>query len=153
MKDGGVALQVDAGERAFAQADAGGGRVGIVVGADAEQVAEKLGEVGIVAYDEDVLGGGGLAQQALELGEGGGGGETVGDDDLLLVAGLGGDELGGLLGALERARDDEIEAEIESVEDVGELEALGLAVLVEGALEVEERIGAANTGAGVAKDE
>ena len=91
-------------------------------------------------------------KQALELGEGCGGGEGVGDEDLLLVASLGGDELGGLLGALEGARDDEIEVELEGVEDVRELEALGLAVLVEGTLEVEERIGARTAGAGVAKD-
>ena len=106
-----------------------------------------------MAYDENVLGGGALAQKALELGEGGGGGEGIGDEDLLFVAGLGGDELGGLLGALEGARDYEIEAGLEGVEDMGELEALGLAVLVDGTLEVEERIGARTTGAGVAKDE
>ena len=69
------------------------------------------------------------------------------------VAGFGGDELGGLLAALEGAGDDEVEAELEGVEDVGELQALGLAVLVEGTLDVEERIGAAEAGAGVAEDE
>ena len=121
--------------------------------ADAEEMAEELRDVGVVAYDEDVLGGGVLAQEALELREGGGGGERIGDDDFLLVAGLGGDELGGLLAALERAGDDEVEAEIEGVEDVGELEALGLAVFVEGTLDVEYRIGAAKTRAGVAEDE
>jgi hypothetical protein len=152
LKDGGAALKVDAGERAFAQADAWGPGL-VSVCADTKELAEELGEVGVVAYDENVLGGGGFAQKALELGEGGGGGEGVGDQDLLFVAGLGGYELGGLLGALERARDDEIEVELESVEDVGELQALGLAVLVDGTLEVEERIGAWTTGAGVAKDE
>ena len=137
MKDGGAALQVDACERAFTQADAGGGGGWIVVGADAEQMAEELGDVGIVADDQDVLVGGALAQQALELGEGGGGGERVGDEDLLLIAGLGGDQLGGLEAALEGARDDQVEVELEGVEDVGELQALGLAVLVEGTFDVE----------------
>ncbi len=136
MKDGGAALEVDAGERAFAEADAGGAGGGVVVGADAEEMAEELGDVGVVADDEDVFGGGAVAQKALELGEGGGGSERGGDEDLLLVAGLGGDELGGLLRALEGAGDDEVEVELESVEDVGELEALGLAVLVEGTLDV-----------------
>jgi len=123
------------------------------VDADTEEVAQKLRDVGVVAYDEDVLGGGVFAQEALELREGCGGGERVGDDDFLLVTSFGGDELGGLLAAFERAGDDEVEAEIEGVEDVGELEALGLAVLVEGTLDVENRIGAAKTRAGVAEDE
>ena len=131
MQDSGAAGEIDAGERAFAQADAGGGGGGVVVGADAEQVAEELGDVGIVADDEDVLKGAGVTQQALKLGEGGGGGEGVGDEQLLLIAGLGGDELGSLLGALEGAGDDEIKVEVERVEDLGELEGLRLAVLVE----------------------
>jgi len=105
-----------------------------------------------MAYDENVLGGGEIAHKALELREGGGGSEGVRDEELLFVAGLGGDELGGLHGALEGAGDDEIEAEIEGIEDVGELQALSLAVLVEGALDVEEGIGSAGAGAGVAKD-
>ena len=106
-----------------------------------------------MADDEDVFGGGALAEKALELREGGGGSERGGDEDLLLVAGLSGDELGCLLAALERAGDDEIEAELEGVENVGELQTLGLAVLVEGAFDVEERIGAAKACAGVAEDE
>lgn len=106
-----------------------------------------------MADDEDVFVGGALAQEALELGEGGGGCEGVGEEDALLVAGLGGDELGGLLAALEGAGDDEVEAGLEGVEDVGELLALALAVLVEGTFDVEERIGAANTGAGVTEEE
>ena len=152
MKDGSTALQVDASERTFAQADAWGPGC-VRVCADAQELAEELGEVGIVAYDEDVLGGGGVAQQALELGEGCGRSKGVGDEDLLLKARLGGDKLGGLQGALEGAGDHQVEAEIEGVEDVGELEALGLAVLVDGTLEIEDRIGARTTGTGVAKDE
>jgi len=152
LKDGGSSREVDAGERAFAQTNAGGGGRWIVVGADAEQVAEKLGDVGVVADDENVLRGGPVAEKALELGEGRGGSKRGGDQDFLFVAGLGSNELGGLLGALEGARDDEIEVGIEGVEDVGELQALCLAVLVEGTLDIEERIGAANTGAGVAEN-
>ena len=125
----------------------------VSVCADTKELTEELGEVGVVAYDENVLGGGAVAQKPLELGEGSGGGERVRDEELLFVASLGGDELGGLLSALERAGDDEIEVEIEGVEDVGKLKALGLAVLIDGTLEVEERIGARTTGAGVTKDE
>ena len=152
MQHGGAACEADAGKRALAQSDARGGGGGIVIRADAEQVAEKLSDVGIVADDEDVLVGAAVAQQALELGEGGGRRKGVGDKQLLLVAGFGGDELGGLLGALEGARDNKVKVGLECIEDVGKLQALGLAVLVEGTLDVEERIGAANTGAGVAEN-
>ena len=152
MKDGCASGEVEAGEGSFAEADAGRGGGWVVVDADAEEVAEELGEGGVVADDEDVFEGGGVAEEALELGEGGGGCERGGDEDLLLVAGLGGDELGGLLAALEGAGDDEVKAGLEGVEDVGELEALGFAVLVEGPLEVEEWVGALEAGAGVAED-
>ena len=83
LKDSGAALQVDASERAFAQTDAGGAGGGVVIGADTEEMAEELGDVGVVADDEDVFGDGRLAQQALELREGGGGGEGVGELNLV----------------------------------------------------------------------
>ena len=105
-----------------------------------------------MAHDEDVLVGIALAEKALELGVGGGGGERIGEEDVLLVSGLGGDELGGLLAALEGAGDDEVKAGLEGVEDVGEVEAVALAILVEGAFDVEQRVGAADAGAGVAED-
>ena len=106
-----------------------------------------------MADDEDVFVLGALAQQALELGERGGGGERVGDEDLGLVAGLGADELRGLQAAFEGAGDDEVEAELHRVEDLREVQAVVLAFLVERALEVEQRIDAAGSGAGVAEDE
>ncbi len=111
------------------------------------------GDVGIVADDEDVFKGALSRKRRWELREAGGRRKGVRDEDFLLEAGLGGDELGGLLSAFKGARDDEVKAGIERVEDVSELQALGLAVLVERALEVEERVDAANAGAGVAKDE
>jgi hypothetical protein len=106
-----------------------------------------------VADDEEVLGVGAVPEELLEVLEGGGGGESVGLEDLGLVAGLGADERGGLEAAFEWARDDEVELDVECVEDVCELEAVALAFLVEGAPGVEERIGAAGSGAGVAKNE
>jgi hypothetical protein len=153
LENGGAALQVDAGERAFAQADAGGTGGGVVADAEAEEQSKELGDVGIVADDEDVFVGRALAEEALKLGEAGAGSEGGRDEDLLLVAGLGGDELGSLLAALEGAGDDEVEAGLEGVEDVGELEALGLTVLVERAFDVEERIEAFEAGAGVAEND
>lgn len=90
-----------------------------------------------MADEEDVFVGGALSQEALELGVVGGGGEGGGEEDSLLVAGLGGDELGGLEASLEGAGDDEIEVGLEGVEDVGEVQAVALAVLVEGTFDVE----------------
>ena len=117
-----------------------------------EERAEEGGEVGVVADDEQVLVAGALAQQLLELGEGGVWRERGGGEDFGLVAHLGADQRGGLHGALKRAGDDEVELELHGVEDMGELEAVALAVLVEGALVVEDRIGALDAGAGVAQD-
>ncbi len=106
-----------------------------------------------MAYDEEIFGVGAVLQEFVEVLEGGGGGEGVGVEDLGFVAGLGADEGGGLEAALERAGDDEIELNVESIEDMGELEAVAFAFLVEWALEVEEGIGAAGASAGVAEDE
>ncbi len=88
-----------------------------------EKGAEKELDVGAVADDENVFPFARLLEEVLEVGEGGFGGERFGVEDLGLVAGLGGDELGGLEGAFEGARDDEIEVDLEGVEDVGELQA------------------------------
>ncbi len=127
--------------------------VGVVGGRGTDKLSEEGSDVGVMADDEDVFVGGAIAQEALELAIGGGGKKGIGDEDVLLVAGFGGDELGGLLAALERAGDDEVEARLEGVEHLGELEAVGLAVFVEGAFDVEERVCAANAGTGVAEDE
>ena len=70
-----------------------------------------------------------------------------------LVAGFGADEGGGLHAALEGARDDEVERQLHRVEDMREVEAVALAFFVEGALQVEQWIGAADAGAGVAEDD
>ena len=75
--------------------------------------------------------------------ESGFGGERGGVEDLRFVAGLGADERGGLQAALEWAGDDEVELDVQGVQDMGELEAVALAFLVEGALEVEGGIGRA----------
>jgi len=84
-------LQVDAGERAFAQTDAGRGGGGVVIGAYTEEMAQELRDVGIVADDEDVFVGGAFTEEALELCERGGRGERWGYENFLLVAGFGGD--------------------------------------------------------------
>ncbi len=93
-----------------------------------------------------------LLEEFLEVFEGGGGGQAGGLQDGRLVAGLGADEGGGLEAALEGARDDEIELYVHRVQDLRELQAVAFAVFVEGALYVEDRVWAAGSGTGVAKD-
>jgi len=116
-----------------------------------EERGEEGGEVGIVADEEEVLGFGAVAEKLLEVANGGLGGEGGGEQDFAVVAGFGADERGGLETALEGAGDDEIELDVEGVEDVGELKTVLLALLVERAFDVEERVGTAGAGAGVPK--
>lgn len=106
-----------------------------------------------MADDKEVFDGFVLVEELLEVGQGGGGGEGAGEQDLGLVAGLGAEERGGLEAALEGARDDEIELDLEVGDDVRELEAVALAVAVEGSFDVEEGVGPAGAGTGMAKDE
>jgi hypothetical protein len=105
-----------------------------------------------VADDKEILAFGVLAKESLKVFEGGIGGERCGVQNLGFVAGLGADERGGLKAALEGAGDDQIELDVQRVQHVSELEAVLLAFFIERAFEVEERIGAGLTGAGVAKD-
>lgn len=152
MQNGGTALQAEAGERTFAQPDARAVREAVRVrGGAGDELAEERSDVGVVADDKYVLVGRTFFEQALKLGVGGFGKQAVGDEDALLVAGLCGDELGGLEAALQRAGDDEVEANFEGVEDVSEVEAVALAFFVERAPDIEQWIGAFDTGAGVAE--
>ena len=157
VQRGGAASEVDAGQRALAQTDAGGCGTGVEAAGGAcrggnEERAEEGGEVGVVADDQQVLVAGVLAQQLAELGEGGVGGKRGGGEDFGLVSHLGADERGGLHAALQGAGDDEVELELHGVEDMGKLEAVALAVLVEGALVVEDRVDALYAGAGVTEN-
>ena len=145
-------MQADAGDGAFAQADARLIARAVLSVLPREELNKERREVGIVTDDHHVFIGRALVQQALELLEGGVGRECGGDEDGGLIAGLGADELRGLKTALQRAGDDEIKVDVECVEDVGELEAVTLALLVERAFNVNDGIGAACAGTGVAKE-
>ena len=105
-----------------------------------------------MADDEKIFGVEVGLEEFLEFLEGGGGGEGVRDEDGGLVAGLGADEGGGLEGAFEGARDDDVELYLHSVQHMRELQTMTLAVFVEGTFEVEEGIEAAYASAGVAED-
>jgi hypothetical protein len=118
-----------------------------------EQGAEEELQVGVVADDEEVFVIAAGLQKAVEVGDGGFRGEGGGLQDLGLVAGFGGDELGGLERSLERAGDDEVEVDLEGVEQMGEVQAVLLSLSIERTLEIEEWIGAAGSGAGVTENE
>ena len=99
MKGGGTAREGEASEGAFAKPDAGCGDSG---GGD-EQRAEKIGEVGVVADDEEIFGFGAVVQKLLEVPQSCRGSQRGRVQDLRFVAGFGADQGGGLKAALERA--------------------------------------------------
>ena len=105
-----------------------------------------------MADEEEVFAVGTLAKKLLKIFESCFGGERGGVENLRFVAGLGADEGCSLKAALEGARNDEVELDVQRVEHVSELEAVLLTFLVEGAFGVEEWIRAPQAGAGVAKN-
>jgi hypothetical protein len=112
-----------------------------------------MAEIRIVADDEQVLVVAALGEQLLEVAKSGFGCKCFRNKDLRLVAGLGSDQGGGLEAALERARDDKVELNLQLIEDVRELQALALAVFVERTFDVEQGVGASHTGGGVPEKE
>lgn len=145
MEGAGEPVAVDAGDSALAQAsgDAGGGR---------EKRTEKDREVGIVADDEDVVVFLEAADEVVEFRDPGFGREGVGDLDFAVVPGFVGDQRGGLQSALEGAGGDSVELHVEAAQELADENRLLLAFLIEGAFYVNNGIGAARAGAGVAKD-
>ena len=78
--------------------------------------------------------------------------ELAGMHNLRLVSGFRRYQLCGLESAFERAGDDQVEVYLQCIQHMRELKAMLLAFLVERPSDIEERIGAPNSGAGVAKD-
>ena len=76
----------------------------------------------------------------------------LGDHDLGVVADLRAHQRGRLQCALERAGDDQIELNLQGVQVPADQQALLLAFLVEGTFDVDQRIRAADSGAGMTKD-
>lgn len=96
-----------------------------------------------MANDQKVIAAGVFAEKPLEVFECRVGGERGGVQNLCFVSGLGADERGSLQAPLERARDDEVELNVQGVEHVSQLEAVLFAFFIEGTLGVEYWIGAA----------
>ena len=132
MQGGWTAGDDDAGERAFAEPD-----FGFRTGVRHEEGAEKDGEVGVVADYEKIFVVGILLKELLKVLEGGRRSERGGVLNLGFIAGFGADERRGLEAAFERARDDHVELDVESVQHLSELKALLFAFFIEGALDVE----------------
>src|ERR1700722_8209326 len=105
-----------------------------------------------MADHEDVFAVRDLAKELLEVLNGSGGGECFRLLNRSFVTGLGADHGGGLEGALEWARDNEIKLYVQCIEHVSKLETMLLPFFVEGTLYVEERVCSAKTSAGVAKN-
>jgi hypothetical protein len=148
LEGSGAAGERDAGERTFAKTDLWlSGRVG-----RNQERAQESGEIRVVADDEEIFAGGALAEELLEILESGVRSESRGVKDLRFVAGLGADEGGSLKAALQGTGDNEVKLDVQCIQHMGELETMLFALLVEGAFLIEERVGTAKSGAGVAED-
>ena len=147
MQGCGATGEAQAGDGAFAEPDLSwaGGR-------GDEERSQEVGEVGVVADDQDIFAGLMFAQELLEVFEGGRRGESGGLQDGGLVAGLGTDEGGRLEAAFEWARDDEVELYVHCIQHLRELKAVALAFFIEGALYVEHGVQATGNCTGVTKD-
>jgi hypothetical protein len=99
-----------------------------------------------VAYNKQVLVTSALKEKLLEVAEGGLGGEGIREQNLRFIAGFGADQGSSLKATFERARDDEVELNLQTIQNVGEMHALAFAVLVERAFQVQYRIGASHAG-------
>jgi hypothetical protein len=76
-------------------------------------------------------------EQLLEAAERSLGRERVRKQNLRFVSSLCPYQRGGLDASLQRTGDDEIELDLQSIEDVGEVNALPLAVFIERSLDIE----------------
>jgi len=103
--------------------------------------------------DEQVLVLLALRKKLLKVAERGVWGERIREQYLRFVPGFGTHERGCLKAALERTRNDEIELNLQFIQNVGEMQALPFAVLVEGAFYIEQRIGTSHAGGSVPQEE
>lgn len=152
MKGAGAAGAVHAGDGALAEANQGpcGTACGCIT--RPYERAEKDGQVGVVSDDEDVVVVRKAGDELVKGRDVGVGVQGFGDEDFGVIAGLSADERSGLKGALERAGDDEVKLDVESVKVAADKNALLLTLPVERAFDVNEGIRAARAGTGMAKD-
>ena len=123
-----------------------------IFGRGHDELAQECCDIRVVADNQEVFIGRAIAKHSLELGEGRGGRERIGDENACLVAGLGANELRRLKAALERAGDDQVEADLHAGQNMGQMQTVALAVLVERTLEIEQGIESFGAGAGVTED-
>jgi len=117
-----------------------------------EQRAEEAVDIRVVANDKDVFAVTKLVKKMLEFVKVGFGGKCSGEQDLRLVAGFGADERSGLHASFEIAGDDDIKLDLQRIQNMSKLQAVALSVFIERAFDIEERVGAAHSGAGMTKN-
>ena len=157
-----TARHVDAGDGAFAQADAasargrGRSRRAAVtirpVAVAGDQLCYVLVEIGIMADHQHSLAVGVLGDELLKGGVIAVGRKRRRGEDGRFKADLGADELCGLAGALERTGDDYVDLRVERGQHAGHQHALLLAFLDQAAFGIEERISAWNASIGMAHE-
>lgn len=118
-----------------------------------EERTQEAVYVGVVTHDHNIFAIAILMDEVLKVVQRGFGGERVGEQYLGLIASFGADEGCSLHTALEFAGDDEIELYLHCIQHISELKTMALTIFIERALDVEQRIGAAGSSAGVTKNE
>lgn len=118
-----------------------------------EQRAEKAIDIWVMADNEDIFAVAKLVNEMLEVVKVGFGGKRTGEQDLGFVASLRADERSSLHASFEIAGDNDIELDLQRIQNMGKLQAVPLSVFIERAFDIEERVGAARPGAGMAKNE
>ena len=117
-----------------------------------EQRAEEAVDIRVVANDKHVFAVAKLVNEMLEVVQAGFRGKCTGEQDLGLVTSLRADEGGGLHASLEIAGDNDVELDLQRIQDMSKLQAVALSVFIERAFEIEERVSAAGSGAGMTKN-
>jgi hypothetical protein len=137
-----TAGQVDAGDGAFAQANAAAAlqvivAIAVTVSVAGDELGDELVQVGIMAYEQDSLAAGVLGDELLKGGIVSIGRKSRRGEDRRLKTDLGGHELGGLAGTFERAGDDDVDLHLERSQDAGHEHALLLAFFDQAAFGVK----------------
>jgi hypothetical protein len=105
-----------------------------------------------MTYDQQIFIATAFGEEPLEVTEGRRGGERIRHQNLRLVSHLRSDERSSLDASLEWAGDDEIELKLQLIEDLPEVQAVTLALFVERALVIENRIRSPLSGGRMPKD-
>jgi hypothetical protein len=106
-----------------------------------QQAGEKLRDVGVVPDDQKILIPATVREKTLKVAEAGLRRKRIRHQDLRLIPHLRSYQGCCLKASLERTGDDQVELQIQRIQNDAQLQAVPLAVFIERAFAVEDRIG------------